>query len=84
MRRHWEGFDTAMRRGTTKYGDADLLTVPALAADGRTLSIEFSVVLLTGDDGAPYVGAVVRDVTARRAREKELMRRRAETDRTAV
>ncbi|MFG2452631.1 PAS domain S-box protein [Streptomyces sp. NPDC048512] len=83
-RRHWEGFDTAVRRGTTRYGDADLLTVPALAADGRTLSIEFSVVLLTGNDGAPYVGAVVRDVTARRAREKELMRRRAETDRTAV
>ncbi|MEU0787078.1 PAS domain S-box protein [Streptomyces sp. NPDC006173] len=83
-RRHWEGFGTAMERGTTKYGDADLLTVPALASDGRTLSIEFSVVLLTGNDGAPYVGAVVRDVTARRAREKDLMRRRAETDRTAV
>ncbi|MET7388770.1 PAS domain S-box protein [Streptomyces sp. NPDC005529] len=83
-RRHWEGFGTAMDRGTTKYGDADLLTVPALASDGRTLSIEFSVVLLTGNDGTPYVGAVVRDVTARRAREKEMMRRRAETDRTSV
>ncbi|MFD6925079.1 PAS domain S-box protein [Streptomyces sp. NPDC059944] len=83
-RRHWEGFGTAMERGTTKYGDADLLTVPALASDGRTLSIEFSVVLLTGNDGTPYVGAVVRDVTARRAREKEMMRRRAETDRTSV
>ncbi|MFD6492326.1 PAS domain S-box protein [Streptomyces sp. NPDC060188] len=83
-RRHWEGFGTAMERGTTKYGDADLLTVPALASDGRTLSIEFGVVLLTGNDGTPYVGAVVRDVTARRAREKEMMRRRAETDRTSV
>ncbi|MET7742939.1 PAS domain S-box protein [Streptomyces sp. NPDC005385] len=83
-RRHWEGFGTAMERGTTRYGDADLLTVPALASDGRTLSIEFSVVLLTGNDGTPYVGAVVRDVTARRAREKEMMRRRAETDRTSV
>ncbi|MFF0188161.1 PAS domain S-box protein [Streptomyces sp. NPDC005244] len=83
-RRHWEGFGTAMERGTTKYGDADLLTVPALASDGRTLSIEFSVVLLTGNDGTPYVGAVVRDVTARRAREKEMMRRLAETDRTSV
>lgn len=83
-RRHWEGFGTAMERGTTKYGDADLLTVPALASDGRTLSIEFSVVLLTGNDGTPYVGAVVRDVTARRAREKDMMRRRAETDRTSV
>jgi PAS domain S-box-containing protein len=78
-RRHWDGFRTALERGATKYGEADLLTVPALAADGRTLSIEFSVVLLTGSDGAPYVGAVVRDVTARRARERESMRRRAET-----
>ncbi|MFF3612886.1 PAS domain S-box protein [Streptomyces sp. NPDC002580] len=85
-RRHGDGFRTAMERGATKYGEADLLTVPALAADGRTLSIEFSVVLLTGSDGAPYVGAVVRDVTARRSRERELMRRRAETgtDRATV
>jgi PAS domain S-box-containing protein len=76
-KRHWDGFQTAMDRGATKYGDADLLTVPALAADGRTLSIEFSVVLLTGPDGAAHVGAVIRDVTARRARERELMRQRA-------
>jgi PAS domain S-box-containing protein len=78
-RRHREGFRTAVEKGATKYGEADLLTVPALAADGRTLSIEFSVVLLTGGDGASYVGAVIRDVTARRARERESMRRRSET-----
>ncbi|WRZ89507.1 PAS domain S-box protein [Streptomyces sp. NBC_01007] len=85
-RRHGDGFRTAMEKGATKYGEADLLTVPALAADGRTLSIEFSVVLLAGGDGASYVGAVIRDVTARRAREREMMRRRSETgaDRAAV
>ncbi|GGN86583.1 signal transduction histidine kinase [Streptomyces albiflavescens] len=85
-KRHWDGFQTAMDRGATKYGEADLLTVPALAADGSTLSIEFSVALLTGADGAAHVGAVIRDVTARRAREREMMRRRAETtaDRTTV
>lgn len=84
--RHWDGFRAAMDRGATKYGDADLLSVPALAADGRTLSIEFSVVLLTAPDGGAHVGAVVRDVTARRARERESMRRRAEAaaDRTTV
>ncbi|MFF4349067.1 PAS domain S-box protein [Streptomyces sp. NPDC001530] len=84
--RHWDGFRTAMDRGATKYGEADLLTVPAVAADGGTLSIEFSVVLLTGPDGDAHVGAVIRDVTARRAREREMMRRRAEAaaDRTAV
>ncbi|MFF4277116.1 PAS domain S-box protein [Streptomyces sp. NPDC001536] len=77
-KRHQEGFDEAMERGYSKYGDTDLLNVPALAADGRKLSIEFSVVLLPGPDGSAYVGAVIRDVTARRERERELMRRRAE------
>ncbi|WP_338702279.1 PAS domain S-box protein [Streptomyces sp. Q6] len=76
--RHWDGFAEAMARGSSKYGDADLLNVPALASDGRRLSIEFSVVLVTGSDGSAYCGAVVRDVTARRERERELMRRRAE------
>lgn len=85
-KRHGDGFRTAVERGATRYGEADLLTVPALAADGRTLSIEFSVVLLTGSDGGVHVGAVIRDVTARRARERELMRRRAEAaaERTTV
>ncbi|MDN3029698.1 PAS domain S-box protein [Streptomyces sp. S.PB5] len=77
-KRHWDGFQEAVERGTSRYGEADLLNVPALAADGRRLSIEFSVVLLTGPDGSPYCGAVIRDVTARRERERELMRRRAE------
>ncbi|MEV6105636.1 PAS domain S-box protein [Streptomyces sp. NPDC051940] len=75
--RHWEGFDAAMARGTSRYGESDVLGVPALTADGRRISIEFSVVLLTGPDGSAYCGAVVRDVTARRERERERMQRRA-------
>ncbi|AZP21467.1 PAS domain S-box protein [Streptomyces aquilus] len=77
-KRHWDGFQGAMDRGTSKYGEADLLNVPALAADGRRISIEFSVVMLPAADGDMYCGAVIRDVTARRERERELMRRRAE------
>jgi PAS domain S-box-containing protein len=74
--RHWDGFQTAMAQGTSRYGEADLLSVPAVGADGRKLSIEFSVVLLADPDGgAGHCGAVIRDVTARRAREKERMRR---------
>ncbi len=50
--------------------------MPALAADGRKLSIEFSVVMLpAADGGGGHVGAVIRDVTARRAQEKEIRRR---------
>jgi PAS domain S-box-containing protein len=78
--RHWDGFVAAMAAGSSKYGDDDLLAVPALTADGGTVSIEFSVVLLTGPDGsAGHVGAVIRDVTARRAQEKEIRRRLLET-----
>ncbi|MYV54356.1 PAS domain S-box protein [Streptomyces sp. SID3212] len=74
--RHWDGFVAAMASGTSKYGDDDLLAVPALTADGSTVSIEFSVVLLAAPDGtAGHVGAVIRDVTARRAQEKETRRR---------
>ncbi|MGI5135125.1 MULTISPECIES: PAS domain S-box protein [unclassified Streptomyces] len=75
QRRHWDGFDASMASGSSKYGQDDLLAVPAVTADGRTISIEFSVVMLTDADGnASHVGAVIRDVTARRAREKEIRR----------
>ncbi|MGW7268005.1 PAS domain-containing protein [Streptomyces sp. NPDC054842] len=78
-RRHWDGFHTAMANGATRYGESDLLSVPAVDADGATLSIEFSVVLLADPGGGPgHVGAVIRDVTARRAREREATRRRQE------
>ncbi|WP_431949809.1 PAS domain S-box protein [Actinacidiphila sp. bgisy167] len=87
QQRHWDGFEKSMATGTTKYGDDDLLTVPAVGADGRKLSIEFSVVLLNDAEGRPgYVGAVIRDVTERRAKEKELYRQvaAAKTDRVAT
>ncbi|MFF1447950.1 PAS domain-containing protein [Streptomyces sp. NPDC058274] len=75
---HWDGFHTAMAEGATKYGEDDLLNVPAVTSDGSKLSIEFSVVLLADPDGGPgHVGAVIRDVTARRAQERELRRQLA-------
>ncbi|MGH9110612.1 MAG: PAS domain-containing protein [Acidimicrobiales bacterium] len=74
--RHDEGFRAAVSRGSSRYGDHDLLAVPATAADGRTVSIEFTVVLLsTGDGKIGHVAAFIRDVTERRAREQELRRR---------
>jgi PAS domain S-box-containing protein len=87
QRRHWDGFEKSMAGGTTKYGDDDLLAVPAVGAGGRKLSIEFSVVLLNDEGGRPgYVGAVIRDVTDRRAKEKELYRQVAaiKADRAAT
>jgi PAS domain S-box-containing protein len=72
---HWDAFTAAMAAESSSYGDADLLSVPATTASGATVSIEFSVVLLKGPDGlTDHVGAIIRDITARRAHDKEIRR----------
>ena len=68
--RHWDGYHTVMATGVTRYGQ-ELLAVPAIRKDGRRISIEFSIVLLRDDRGAPQkAAAIVRDVTARWERER--------------
>ena len=58
--RHWAGWDTAMKNGATRYGEGQLLAVPAVHKDGRQISIEFSIQLLKGGDHA--IEWVVDDV----------------------
>lgn len=72
---HWKGYGKVMLDGVTKYG-SETLAVPAVTKDGERISIEFTINLLR-DESGKVVGpvAVVRDVTARWAREKELRRR---------
>jgi PAS domain S-box-containing protein len=79
--RHWEGYDKTMATGTSRYGKGDLLAVPAITKDGRTISIEFTIQVLRDAAGA-IIGpvAVVRDVTKRFQREKELGRRLKELE----
>jgi PAS domain S-box-containing protein len=80
-KRHNDGFDAAVASGTTRYGDDDLLAVPAVAKDGRPLSIEFSIVLLPdADGGIAHVAAVIRDVTERWHRDREMKRRLRELE----
>ena len=79
-RRHWDGYHQTMASGITKYG-SDLLRVPALAKDGRQLSIAFTVALLAGPDGKPdAIAAVIRDETARFQEERALRKRLAELE----
>jgi len=74
--RHWEGWDKVMETGVTRYGEGQLLAVPALRKDGRQISIEFSIQLLRdAAGGIEWVVAVVRDVTERFEREKALRAR---------
>jgi PAS domain S-box-containing protein len=78
--RHWEGFRRTMETGESRYGAGDLLSVPALAKDGRRLSIEFSIALLRDPEGLPAgTVAVIRDVTAHYEEVRALRRRVAET-----
>ena len=78
--RHWEGYHKTMKTGETRYG-TELLAVPATNAVGNRLSTEFSIVMLTGDDGKPIgVAAIMRDVSERHQKEKQLRERIAELE----
>jgi PAS domain S-box-containing protein len=71
--RHWAGWEATMRTGVTRYGEGQLLAVPALHKDGRQVSIEFSIQLVKDAHGQiEWVVAVIRDVTDRFNREKDL------------
>ncbi len=76
--RHNVGFDKSMETGTTRYG-TQLLKVPALHKDGRTLSIAFTVGMLFDQNGrVSGVAAVIRDETVRFQEERDLKKRLAD------
>jgi len=75
-RRHWEGYDKTMRTGHSRYGEGDLLAVPAIRKDGSRISREFTITPCR-DGAGDMVGiaAVIRDVT-KRFEEMQALRRR--------
>lgn len=75
--RHWEGYYRVMATGETKY-KTGLLSSPGIRKDGSRVSLEFSMVLLRDESGAMQgVASIMRDVTERWKREKELKERLA-------
>ena len=64
QQRHWAGYQRTMQTGESRYGEGDLLSVPALRKDGSTVSIEFTIVPLK-DIAGQMIGmvALMRDVT---------------------
>ena len=79
--RHWAGWDQVMATGVTRYGDGQLLAVPALHKDGRQLSVEFSIQLLKDGAGRiEWVVAIFRDVTERFQKDKALKLRLRELE----
>ncbi len=78
--RHWDGYDKTMASGITKYG-TDVLRVPAVDKQGRSLSIAFSVALLHATDGkVASIAAVIRDETSRFNDERALKKRLTEAE----
>ena len=82
--RHWQGYGEVMRGRESRYGEGDLLAVPARHKDGRQISVEFTILPLRDDSGALLgIAAFLRDVTARfeelRALRRELAALKAQT-----
>ena len=73
--RHWDGYYRVMESGESRYR-TEMLSAPALRKDGTRISTEFSMVLVKDPDGAVCgVAALIRDVSSRWQREKELKER---------
>ena len=78
--RHWEGYHKTMATGITKYG-TDVLRVPAVDKQGRTLSIAFTVAMLHAPDGkVSAIASIIRDETSRFNDERTLKKRVAELE----
>ncbi len=76
--RHWDGYRRTMETGQSRYGEGDLLSVPSMRKDGRTISIEFTIVPLKSDAGAMIgIAAIMRDVTTRFEEMRTLRRKLA-------
>ena len=64
--RHWQGYGEVMGGRQSRYGEGDLLAVPAQHKDGRQISVEFTILPLRDGSGALLgIAAFLRDVTAR-------------------
>ncbi len=64
--RHWQGWAQAVAAGRSRYGEGELLSVPALTRDGLKISVEFTIVMLCDAAGrVDGVAALLRDATER-------------------
>ena len=73
--RHWEGYQKVMKTGEIRYGK-ELLKVPAIRKDGRTISTEFTIMLVRNRQNEIIgTAAIIRNVTERWKKEKELKKK---------
>jgi len=80
QQRHWDGYRRTIESGKSRYGEGDLLSVPALHKNGTTISVEFTITPLTDESGAMIgMAAIMRDVTKRFEELRSLKRRLADS-----
>jgi len=76
--RHWNGYRRVMQTGKSRYGESDVLSVPAVRKDGTIISVEFTVVPLQNAGRMIGMVAIMRDVTSRFNEMRVLKRKLAE------
>jgi PAS domain S-box-containing protein len=84
--RHWEGYHRVMAGDASRYGEGEVLAVPAMRKDAKRISIEFTILPVNDDAGAMVgIAAFLRDVTIRfeelRALRRELAALKAQSSR---
>src|SRR3954465_6007376 len=80
--RHWTGYQETMRTGRTHYGDGQTLAVPAIRKDGKRISVAFTIVPFTDDEGLMTgIAAIMRDVTTQFEETRALRKEIAELQR---
>jgi PAS domain S-box-containing protein len=65
-------------RRRSRYGQGDVLSVPAVRKDGATISVEFTIVPLQSSGQMIGMVAIMRDVTRRFDEMRALKRKLAE------
>jgi len=76
--RHWDGYRHTMATGQSRYGEGEMLSVPALRQGGATISVEFTVVpLKSGSGEMTGIIAIMRDATKRFEEMRALRRKLA-------
>ena len=65
LQRHWNGYRRVIETGKSRYGQGDVLSVPAVRKDGATISVEFTIVPLQSSGQMIGLVAIMRDVTRR-------------------
>ncbi len=83
--RHWDGYRHTMETGQSRYGEGEMLSVPALRNDGATISVEFTIVPLRSGGGGPMIGiiAIMRDATRRFEEVLALRRKLADAEKAS-